>query len=928
MIKRIFGLGCIVVFGILFSLFIFSNVASATDWTYTNPMGLGYTNRIGDQFVIVNNNATDGRADSINLQSGGSYTMDSYFTNCRNCTYAMVNPIDNTRWVTDEGGNVSYTTQITPVDYSAGFFTAGVAGTCWSLGGNCNNLHRVGTFTATVYPIKMAFDSDGNVYAVDGLIIKKFIRSRDYSSQTFYTLVSGVDFVDVGGGALTNLTTGLQVDANNNLYVLLGSHGVGFGVEKISFIKITSSGVREKTELIYNQSGGGLVNPGVLLGGLVLDVVNPTQNYTYAYTTGLADSAFIKHNSSSGTIDVGGGALVGITDLADIGYYNYQIYLTSPSQNLIRSYVTNFQGYGFASGASTNPDGITGTFIWTDQYGNSVGTKPAGEGLTWRYTLDTSNPALLNYTYWVGWGYDAVTFPNSLQNMQNINAVSSGTGMFQTSTFELQNNGIYGYLLARDRNGSYSRIANLASLFIQGQGVGTDSITLNKYVFNNSGTEQYLATFTYSDTALHTYVYQFCRSADCRDQEYGGFLTAVRLLLNYPSTDTGVINLPVGRYYAVLMQKFGKDPITSIIGGLLGYTVVDKKPFDVVSPNIAVNWDRSTYNLMPKSITSNPCHDSTSLTSYFTTIDNWAGLQKGFLSCQQTPGYAEANNSLMKASLYSKYNGTFYLNNSWGNIWNGTLSNGSGQLIYVLTNSSPTGQWTLFGTDGTNVSSSTAIVRPESELIYTLSQVPCGQTVSSACYNGDTIFFTWTTPIYKVFGSKVFLYDSGGQLLKSWNTKDAPNGDKFYIDPMKSYSYGTWTATINDVGIATAPAVSISFRVVNGGRPKSNNSLIPVGGNRTVSDVETCGFFDDWVEMMFSKINNITRFGFALIIISTVLIVTGIGMRSLGAGVICAFLPYVFFVFLSLATPCGEYMPVWTAVFIALIIGIKLKWFT
>ena len=122
-----------------------SSLASATDWTIGNPMGLGHTNRITDQFTLTNNNASAGFIDSIDLRSDGSYSRNSIFQNCNNCLYGMINPIDNTRWGSDEAGNVFYTTAITPINYSSGFYAC-----CDAFGNptNSNNLHRIATLSA------------------------------------------------------------------------------------------------------------------------------------------------------------------------------------------------------------------------------------------------------------------------------------------------------------------------------------------------------------------------------------------------------------------------------------------------------------------------------------------------------------------------------------------------------------------------------------------------------------------------------------------------------------------------------------------------------------------------------------------------------------------------------------------------------------
>lgn len=91
----------------------------------------------------------------------------------------------------------------------------------------------------------------------------------------------------------------------------------------------------------------------------------------------------------------------------------------------------------------------------------------------------------------------------------------------------------------------------------------------------------------------------------------------------------------------------------------------------------------------------------------------------------------------------------------------------------------------------------------------------------------------------------------------------------------------------------------------------------------------TCGFWDGWVGNLAGSqgINDLTRFEFALVVIGMITIFAAVITKNPGIGIITGFFPYAFFVFISLSTPCGQYMPVWTAVFIALIVGIKMRWF-
>lgn len=117
--------------------------------------------------------------------------------------------------------------------------------------------------------LKLAFDSSGNIYVVDGLVIRRFVKSLGYTSQTFYTLVSGTDYNP--SGANVNQTVnilGIQIDASNNVHILIGSNGgtSGVGIPGQGFLSrtvIDSSGTRIKTDLalqvVPNPGGGGEV---------------------------------------------------------------------------------------------------------------------------------------------------------------------------------------------------------------------------------------------------------------------------------------------------------------------------------------------------------------------------------------------------------------------------------------------------------------------------------------------------------------------------------------------------------------------------------------------------------------------------------------------------------------------------------------------
>jgi len=241
-----------------------------------------------------------------------------------------------------EDGSIWYTDTAND-NYSLGFYSL----LYW------NPTYKIATFAPTTSTIKMAIDGGGNVYAADGLVIKKFVKSLDYSQQTFYTLVAGADFTQ-SNYLSANHVLDIQIDSSDNLHLLIGSSGqsalyspvTGYLTHTI----ISSSAARTKTELLHtiSDTGGSSGYPkitGFDYGGLVLDYTNPASNFTYGYTHNDHGTItnYLYHNSSSGTYDIAGGALTTFTSIADIEYNNYQIYVAG-NPDLIRSYITTFAG--------------------------------------------------------------------------------------------------------------------------------------------------------------------------------------------------------------------------------------------------------------------------------------------------------------------------------------------------------------------------------------------------------------------------------------------------------------------------------------------------------------------------------------------------------------------------------------------------------
>ena len=93
----------------------------------------------------------------------------------------------------------------------------------------------------------------------------------------------------------------------------------------------------------------------------------------------------------------------------------------------------------------------------------------------------------------------------------------------------------------------------------------------------------------------------------------------------------------------------------------------------------------------------------------------------------------------------------------------------------------------------------------------------------------------------------------------------------------------------------------------------------------------TCSYWDIWVRGIFGiqGVNDVSRLLLALGAIVAMMFIGLIASKgNFGVAIILGFFPYAFFTYLTLSTPCGQYMPLWINIFIALIIGIKMKWFS
>ena len=598
---------------------------------------------------------------------------------------------------------------------------------------------------------------------------------------------------------------GMQIDSSDNLYMLIGSTSsgsIGGRSGYLSYTVISPAAAHLSADLSIATDTGSSTDSGFRRGGLVIDATNPAHNYTYSFYRQAGTTNGLIHNSTTGSSIVA--TLTGITVPSDIGYFNNQIYAAAESQNIIRSYVTNFEGFGYSSGTSTFAPGVTGTYIWVNGYQQSVTTITPGQSLSYMWTLSGYQS---NFTFYTGWGSSTATEPQDMHDLTELTNKPS-PGNFPTSSNDVAGTYIYGFLLAKHKTTNlWYKVVNPVRLTISQIGAGYDSITVDNAYYNLTGDTVY-AAFTYSSTSsLYFYQWMLCSRSDCADQDVWNGIS----LIGNPSTghiDTD--GMKEGNYYAVLMRHL---PFLS--NSIVAYTYLQIRP-----PVIGVSWDKPSYNLFPKTSVSS-CLDATPAYFPWSNISGYAGLQTGWFSCSVTPADANANNSIMRGFLFARYNGTFYLNNSLGNVWNGTLYNGSGALIYTLTNSSVTETWSLVGVNQSGETFyATTEVKSESLISYSISVSP------STAYNMDTLYLTFSRPIWRVT-DYVIIKDAGGTTITTFSPS-AKSGT-YYIDPTKSYTYGTWTAywDFGSIDPIEAQNAVYTFRVINAGRPTTNASTDP-----------------------------------------------------------------------------------------------------
>ncbi len=778
----------------VFMVLITGGQVTAIDNFFVTPTCITPSYDFNGVFTVTENTNGDGNVSMVPITSGIMSPSNVRVNNGNAMLCAISDPTtigslsgEQRVFGSSEDGNIWYV-DVPIADYSTGFHTNSNQG---------GQRYHIGNLTAATGHRHLAIDSSGNVYTYDGvdldnLKVIKFVKSLDYSQQLIHTVTNAESLSTTAQRIID-----IAIDSNDRVHVLVV--GVTIGTYHMTDLVLDTNGnVVYQWPTVLTSTVGGTT-----YGSIIPDATNPLNNFTYSYNDGTA--TYLKHNSSTGTVDVAGGSMGAFSIMGKIAYNNFQIYIPFPTQNFIRSYATNFQGFVTPSSFTSNPNGITGTFTWLNGYQAPITSMTPGQALAYRATV--SNLDTANFTFFTGWAVNTATPPSDIHDIQNIVGLPM-PNVFITPSTDLAGTTIYGYLLSKRNNDStWYFLTSPVALQITGSTIGFDSITLDKVHYNLTG-DTINAAFTYSSTLpIWFYQWQVCSRVDCAD---GYTFEANSLIGQQPTGHIVTTGLAQGNYYAVMMRHLP----------FLSNTIVNYKQFDVRPPVIGVSWDKPKYNLIPKSQVSS-CLDATPTFNPWSNISGYAGLQTGWFSCSTTSASADANNSIMRGSLYARFNGTFYLNNSFGSVWNGTLNNGSGALIYSLTNSSVTQTWTLVGVNqsGETFYANVEVV-PESRLGYSLSVSP------NPAFNTQTLLLAFTHPIF--VSDHVEIKDAGGMIVAIFKSTDVAGS--YYIDPAKQYTYGTWTAywNLGSTGIdANKQGHEIyTFVVRNAGRPVVNGSIV------------------------------------------------------------------------------------------------------
>ncbi len=171
------------------------------------------------------------------------------------------------------------------------------------------------------------------------------------------------------------------------------------------------------------------------------------------------------------------------------------------------------------------------------------------------------------------------------------------------------------------------------------------------------------------------------------------------------------------------------------------------------------------------------------------------------------------------------------------------------------------------------------------------------------------------------------------------SSDDAKYNKAYSVNGTKTISYkyqidGTYYITLSVNGEAKRVIIKLITSTGNCAVPVPTTTYKNINGswNPTQDNIkETCSYWDNWVRGIFGiqGVNDMTRLLLALGAIVAMMFIGLVASKgNFGVAIILGFFPYAFFTYMTLSSPCGQYMPLWINIFIALIIGIKMKWFS
>jgi hypothetical protein len=274
--------------------------------------------------------------------------------------------------------DVFYTDSITSVNWSLGYFDSGFGG-C-SIGGNCNDLHKIGTITTLNKHVSGLVDSNGDLYLADGLSIDNFIRASDYSKTTVLTLTSNVDFepshCQVGGGSciVTDVISDIKLGNNGDIHILTTGNEYTSGANNIYMNPLISHivyggishtkkyNITLESNLVSFGTGGGSFSYVRNASMLIPSIQNNSSTDIVIATLDIQRSAPVHlytvnaSNISTPICPTGCASITGMDGLQILGHFAY---IASSAENKVYRFPTTISvisGGGY-TGSTTGTTG-------------------------------------------------------------------------------------------------------------------------------------------------------------------------------------------------------------------------------------------------------------------------------------------------------------------------------------------------------------------------------------------------------------------------------------------------------------------------------------------------------------------------------------------------------------------------------------------